>query len=173
MVKKFAEEWCFMEEEKSKKLKVCFICSSGGHYTELSKLQAISKQYESFLVTEKIDNLNDTFCKKTYFVKNINRREKLFIFRFLALCIKEFFIFLKEKPTHVITTGALCAYPFVKIAKIFRKKVIYIESYARVYDLSLTGKKIYKLADLFFVQWPELAELYPNAIYTGSFFGDK
>ena len=161
------------KSELNKKIKICFICSSGGHYAELSKLQAIPKEYDSFLVTEKVDNFNSDFCKKNYFVKSINRREKFFFFRFIALCIKEFFIFLKEKPTHVITTGALCAYPFVKIAKLFRRKVIYIESYARVYELSMTGEKMYKLADLFFVQWPELAELYPNAIYTGSFFGDK
>lgn len=162
-----------MKEKKNKKLKVCFICSSGGHYTELSKLKQVATQFDSFLITERVDNFNADLCNKTYLVKNINRRKKFFIFRFLALCIKEFFIFLKEKPTHVITTGALCAYPFVKIAKLFRKKVIYIESYARVKDLSLTGKKIYKSADLFFVQWQELAEKYPKSIYLGSFFGDK
>ena len=161
------------ELSSGKKIKLCFVCSSGGHYAEISKLKLLAKEYESFLVTEKTDKFEADFCKKNYFIKNINRQEKFFVFRFIMLFLKEFFIFLKEKPTHVVTTGALCAFPFIKIAKMFRKKVIYIESYARVYDLSLTGKKIYKSADLFFVQWPELAKLYNKAIYVGSFFGDK
>ena len=152
--------------------KICFICSSGGHYTELSKLKSVAEQFNSLLVTEKVEKFEAKICKKNYFVREINRKEKFFFFHLIALCFKELFIFMKERPTHIITTGALCAYPLARIAKLFRKKIIYIESYARVFDLSATGKRIYKFADLFIVQWPELAELYDKAKFVVSLFGD-
>lgn len=156
--------------KKSKK-KICFISSSGGHFSELKNLKQLADEYDSFLVTEKVENLKTDFSKKVYFVRETNRKEKMFLFHFLFVCFKQLFIFLKERPTHVVTTGALTAYPMVRIAKVFKKKVIYIESYARVYDLSMTGQKVYKYVDLFLVQWPELAEKYDKAIYAGSFYG--
>ncbi len=56
------------------------------------------------------------------------------------------------------------------LAKLFGKKLIYIESFARVYDGSKTGKLLYKYADLFIVQWESLKEVYPKAIYGGSIY---
>ena len=50
------------------------------------------------------------------------------------------------------------------------KKVIYIESFARVDEPSLTGKLMYHVADLFIVQWKEMMEFYPNAVYGGGIF---
>ena len=49
-------------------------------------------------------------------------------------------------------------------------KVIYVESYTRLKDLSLSGKIIYPLADLFVVQWKQLAHKYPKAVYGGALF---
>ncbi|KNC82956.1 hypothetical protein SARC_04778 [Sphaeroforma arctica JP610] len=48
-------------------------------------------------------------------------------------------------------------------------KLMYVESVARVKNLSLTGKIIYKLGlcDNFLVQWPTLAMKYPRATYIG------
>ncbi len=156
-----------------KKLKICFIASSGGHLTELKNLSGIATKYNSFLVTEGKQKSVTNFCKKQYFVRVSNRKEKFFLFKFVLVAIKQFFIFIKERPNVIITTGALCCYPMVKFAKMFRKKVVYIESYARIDDLSMTGKKLYKNADLFLVQWPELAQKYSKAKYVGSFFGGE
>lgn len=155
-----------------KEKKICFICSSGGHFSELSRLDVIAKEFPSFLVLEKTENIKTDFCEQIYFVNQINRKEKFFVFKFFLLCLKTIVIYLKERPSHIVTTGALCVYPMVKIAKFFRKKIIYIESYARVYDLSTTGKKLYKTADLFLVQWSNLIEKYPRAKYVGNVFGE-
>ena len=54
--------------------------------------------------------------------------------------------------------------------KIFQKKVIFIESFAKVNSSTLTGKFIYKFADQFYVQWEEMLEVYPNAIYKGGIY---
>lgn len=158
-----------------KKNKICFVCSSGGHFAELKRLKELADNNDCFLLTEGTKKGNNIFCKKIYYTKEINRRQKLFPLSFLKLCLKSFRLYVKEKPTIIISTGALCAYPMIKIAKILNKKVkvIYIESYARVYDLSTTGKRVYHLADLFFVQWQELKDKYPDTIYLGNVFGEE
>lgn len=149
--------------------KICFISSSGGHFEELEKIFILANKYNSFLITEKTTKEISEF-NKIYFFKQINRHEKMFIFHILYVFLRQFFIFLKQRPDYVISTGALISYPFIKIAKLFKKKIIYIESYARCENLSLTGKKVYPLADLFFVQHEELVKKYPKAIFKGNLF---
>ncbi|KAL1935516.1 hypothetical protein VTP01DRAFT_4656 [Rhizomucor pusillus] len=55
----------------------------------------------------------------------------------------------------------------VRILGIKRTQIIYVESFARVETLSLTGKILYHFADKFLVQWPELAAKFPRADYKG------
>lgn len=150
--------------------KVCFVASSGGHLEEISRLRKIESRYASFLVTEKSDFEVKDFCEKKYYIYQMNRRELLFLPKFIWLFVKAWRILRKEKPDYVITTGALVAYPFCVLAKVMKKKVIYIESFARVNHASLTGKLLYKFADLFLVQWEDMLELYPKSVLGGGIF---
>ena len=49
---------------------------------------------------------------------------------------------------------------------------MYVESIARVARLSLSGWLLYKscMADVTFVQWPELQAEYPGSVYAGRVF---
>jgi UDP-N-acetylglucosamine:LPS N-acetylglucosamine transferase len=67
---------------------------------------------------------------------------------------------IKERPDVVISTGAEIAAPTFLIAKLLGMKTIYIESCARRYSPSGTGKLVYPLSDYFFVQWKELLGSY-------------
>jgi UDP-N-acetylglucosamine:LPS N-acetylglucosamine transferase len=79
-------------------------------------------------------------------------------------------IMKREKPDYLITTGALITYPFCLVAKWKKVKVIYIESFARMDEPSLTGRLVYPIADLFLVQWEEMIKYYPKAIFAGGVF---
>ena len=79
-------------------------------------------------------------------------------------------IFLKFKPDAVVTTGTHTAVPMCFIAKLFRKKVIYIETFANITSKTVAGSIVYKIADLFIVQWKELLKIAPNAVYGGWIF---
>lgn len=48
--------------------------------------------------------------------------------------------------------------------------MIYIESFAKLNNKSVTGKMVYPFADYFLVQWPEMKEIYPNALYHGTVY---
>lgn len=156
---------------KNKNIKICFTASSGGHLEEISNLRMIQKKYDNFLITEKIKDIDEIkFAKRKYFVTQINRKEILFLFKFVCLFFKSFKILRKEKPDYVITTGALCTYPVCIIAKVLGAKIVYIESFARCDSISLTGKLMRKKADMFIVQWEEMINIIPEAIYVGGIF---
>jgi UDP-N-acetylglucosamine:LPS N-acetylglucosamine transferase len=75
-----------------------------------------------------------------------------------------------ERPDFVITTGTMVAIPMIFLSRLFRKKLIYIESFARTQGGTKTGRLAYKYADLFIVQWESLKTVYPNAVYGGSIY---
>ncbi|MBQ9590097.1 MAG: polysaccharide biosynthesis protein [Butyrivibrio sp.] len=151
-------------------IKIAFVASSGGHLEEISRLKAIEENYNCFLVTEKSDFEVKDFCKKRYYVPMMNRRQMSFIPKFMLLFLKTWMILLKEKPDFIITTGALVAYPFCVVGKLLGIKVIYVESFARVNEPSLTGKLVYNMSDLFMVQWEDMLEKYPKSMLGGSIF---
>lgn len=150
--------------------KICFVSSSGGHWEELMCLKEIIRENDSFFVTEQGGQSDDFNLGKIYKVPQINRNENGFIIHLMKLFFKALRILHKEKPTVLITTGALVAFPFCVCAKLMNTKIIYIESFARVSNASLTGKLVYNMADLFLVQWENMKEIYPKAIYTGGIF---
>ena len=102
--------------------------------------------------------------------KDPNKIEKIFILKMLVNIINTLKIFLREKPDVVISTGALVTIPICIIAKIFRKKLIFIESFAKINSPTLTGKLLYKFADQFYVQWKDMLNIYPKAIYKGGIY---
>lgn len=152
------------------KKKLCFVSSSGGHWEELMCLLPLTEAYDACFVTEEGGQAADGRLPKVYTLPQINRKEKGFLGHFLKLFAESWRILRQEEPDAVITTGALLAYPFCLLAKLRGKKVIYIESFARVHNKSLTGRLVYPFADLFLVQWESMLKCYPKAKYVGGIF---
>ena len=71
------------------------------------------------------------------------------------------------RPQVVVTTGTHTAVPMCYIAKILRRKVIFIETFANSKTRTKAGNLVYPIADVFIVQWESMLELYPKAIYGG------
>ena len=147
--------------------KVCFICSSGGHFEQIKQLKNIKDKYDSFYVLTKTKS---TKCvkDKRYLVTFLGRKNIFsYVLNIFIWFVEELYIYIKERPDVIITTGAADAVPMCLIAKLFKKKVIFIETFARRNEPSKTGKFLYKYADLFVVQWEELLKFYPKAVYGG------
>lgn len=158
------------KKKGDKKLKICFAASSGGHYEQLMMLKPLMEKYDSFVITEKTLYEADIKGENTYYLKQVNRKEKTFLFRMIVNAFKSLRIYIKEKPDVVICTGVLAMIPMCLLMKFFRKKLIYIESFAKVTSPTETGKLLYKYADQFYVQWESMKEFYPNAIYLGGIY---
>lgn len=150
--------------------KICFIASSGGHFEQIMMLKTLMEKYDSFVVTEKTNYSVSNDSLHFYYLKQVNRHEFKFILYMILNTINTIAIFAKENPDIIISTGALATIPMCLIAKLFRKKVIFIESFAKIKSPTLTGKLIYKLADQFYVQWEDMKEFYPDAICKGGIY---
>lgn len=150
--------------------KICFAASSGGHLEEISRLREIRDAYDCFLLTERGGFHELDFCERVVYVSQINRSEKKFLPKFINLFVASAKILHQEKPDCIISTGALATFPICLLGKLSRRRIIYIESFARVDGSSMTGKLMKKVADLYIVQWEELLELVPGAVYGGGIF---
>jgi UDP-N-acetylglucosamine:LPS N-acetylglucosamine transferase len=93
-----------------------------------------------------------------------------YIFKFIYNFIKSFILFVKIRPKVIVTTGPHTAVVMCYIAKIFRRKIIFIETFANSKSKTLSGKLVYPIADTFIVQWESMLNLYPKAIYGGWIF---
>ena len=156
--------------KKQKQKKICFAASSGGHFEQLMMLKPLMERYDSFIITEKTLYSSKIENKKMYLLKQVNRKEKTFFFKLFLNAVKSFFIYIRERPDIVITTGVLSMIPISLLAKLFRKKLIYIESFAKITSPTETGKLLYKYADRFYVQWESMLEFYPEAICLGGIY---
>jgi len=159
-----------MADTPCKRQKICFAASSGGHLEEITRLTGVREGHDCFLITEYNDYQETGFCEKIYSVKQANRKQITFIFDFIGIFFKCVRILRAEKVGCVITTGALTGCTAALAGKFLRKKVIYIESFARVDTPSLTGRLLYPVADLFIVQWEEGLKFFPKAVYGGGIF---
>lgn len=83
---------------------------------------------------------------------------------------------LKNEPHLILLNGpgTCCIIAlWFKILEIFDftnccpSNIVYVESLARINGLSLTGKILYYLSDMFVVQWPQLLSRYPRSKWFG------
>lgn len=155
---------------KGKNVKICFAASSGGHYEQLLMLKPLMEKYNSIIITEQTSYHTEVKGQKMYYMKQVNRKENIFLWHMLINVFRSIKIFLKEKPDVVICTGVLAMIPICLICKMFGKKLVYIESFAKITSPTETGKLLYKFADQFYVQWEQMLEFYPEAIYLGGIY---
>lgn len=151
--------------------KVLFISSTGGHLSELMQLKSMFNKYDFHIITEKTKSnmhLKDKYPKRVnYLVYGTRSNMLVYPFKLLYNCFKSLFFYLKIRPKVIITTGAHSAGPMCCIGKIFGSKIIYIETFANSETKSVTGRLVYKFADLFIVQWEDMLKLYPKATFGG------
>ena len=152
-----------------KKKKVIFVAGVGGHLTELLQLDSIFKEYDYTLITEKTEvtkGLKDKYNIKYYLYNNKKNYIK-YLFVNLINLFKSIGTFISIRQDVVVTTGPNTGVYLCYLAHMFKKKVIFIETYANITNSTKSGRIVYKFADHFVVQWESLKKEYPNALYFG------
>lgn len=149
---------------------ILLTATGGGHLEQLKKLDALRDKYTVYYVLAK-SKVNRS-VKAAYFVPDYrNHRRVVKYFDMAGIFFKSFHLLLKLKPDVVISTGAASTYALCLLQKkLFHRKVIYIESFACRYEGTATGKKVYRFADYFVVQWEEMLNVYPNAVCGGMIY---
>ena len=145
--------------------KVMFISSVGGHLTQIIQLKPLFDEYDYVLVTEKTDITKD--MDKDYKIEYLVYGSRFYIFtyifKFLFNVLKSIYLFFKYKPEVIVTIGTHTAVPMCYIAWVFRRKIIFIESFAKQQSPTLSGRLVYPIATTFVVQWESMLKHYPKA----------
>jgi beta-1,4-N-acetylglucosaminyltransferase len=155
-------------------VKILVVLGSGGHTKEMIRLvDLLGECYEYGYLVAADDELSAQKINVPGPVYRVMRpRWKdtgllTVIGRTLCSAVQALVALVRLRPHAIVSAGPGPAVPASLLAKLMGIKVIYIETGSRVFALSSSGRILYRFADLFFVQWPELRELYPRATYAG------
>lgn len=158
-------------------MKLLLVGNSGGHLNELLQLVKRLPNHQIIFASNKTKMTIG--LAESYEFHYINK----FIFRDLLRgkgllnpivnIFQSIRVLLSVKPDCMITSGAGVAFGLFILCKIFRVKVVFLESAARIHSCSTFGLKIGKYADTTLVQWGSLLNVYPNAIDIGLLFRNE
>jgi UDP-N-acetylglucosamine:LPS N-acetylglucosamine transferase len=156
-----------------KQKKIILICSDGGHLAQILELKDLFIQYDYLLITEKTEATAP--LRKKYNIKYLKSRPSgsrsiAFVMSLLSNLFLSFKLLIQHYPKVIITTGSHTAVPLCLLGKVFRVKIVWILSFARINTRAKSADFIYPLADRFIVQWESARELYPKSIYLGGIY---
>jgi beta-1,4-N-acetylglucosaminyltransferase len=142
-------------------MKILLISSTGGHFQALQRLYGFWRKHDCCWVTFKNNSteliLNNENVYWAYSPTNRN----------LPNLIRNFWlawqVIQKERPQLVLSTGAGVAVPFIILAKLTGIKTVFVESFTRVEELSLSARLVMPFLDVIYVQWEQLAAKYSKA----------
>jgi UDP-N-acetylglucosamine:LPS N-acetylglucosamine transferase len=146
--------------------RICLTASSGGHLSQLLKVAHSCGDRETFVVTTS-EAVRADLARwgRVYVVGECNREHPLRVLGVLWRCAR---IVFQERPDVVISTGAAPGCLTCFLGKLIGAKVVWMDSITNVERLSLSGRMVRHIADLFLVQWPELARRYRGVQYVGA-----
>lgn len=134
-----------------KKKKLLAVASQGGHLIQLMRLKPVFDQYDaSYVSNQRHDGMEENFTV----VVDANRNAKC---KLLLLFMQVLWIMIRRRPDVVISSGAAPGYFALMLGKLFGAKTIWLDSIANAEELSMSGKRAGKFADLWLTQWPEVA----------------
>jgi UDP-N-acetylglucosamine:LPS N-acetylglucosamine transferase len=135
--------------------KLLAVSSGGGHWVQLLRVAAAFQGCDVTFVTTSMSYRSQVdSAHKFYSVNDSSRSNKFGLIRTARQLACVLWI---EKPDIVISTGAAPGYIALRLARLIKAKTIWLDSIANVDELSLSGLKAGRYADLWLTQWPHLA----------------
>ncbi|KAJ2161272.1 metalloprotease [Coemansia sp. RSA 552] len=169
---------------------LCVVLGSGGHTAEMTRLlqgvdfERYSRRLyivgdDDVLSLEHIGSMEQrrSTYSEEYYVGRVPRSRVVgqswltTPLSAVNCLVRSAVILFNHSPDVVLCNGpgncvVVCLAALVpRILGVKRIPIIYVESFARVRSLSLSGRLLYPLADRFVVQWPGLIHKYPRAEY--------
>jgi UDP-N-acetylglucosamine:LPS N-acetylglucosamine transferase len=138
--------------------RVLFVCSSGGHLSQLLQLRPWwsqhQRQWVTFDLPDARSKLEGEVVIPAHFPTTRNVKN---LIRNVPLAVKTLRRF---KPDVIVSNGAGVAVPFFVAAKAFGIPTVFLEVYDRIDSRTMTGRLVAPLSSRFLVQWPEQQRLY-------------
>lgn len=165
---------------------VFFASNEGGHFAQLLALKKLFGKYDTVVLTDNyranknISALKDVrtiefamaFADKRKELtrkKDKNMTHASYLSAYWKLFRQCYKVWKKYRPKVIVSTGSNIAVPLCFIAKLHGSRFVYIETRAKVYSKTISGKIVEHFADKIIVQWPEMVNVYKGrAEYYGT-----
>ena len=134
--------------------KILAVASGGGHWTQLMLLKDAFNGHGVVFVGVKEMYRSDVVPHLFYAIRDVSRLHKWAI---LPALTKLALILLWERPDIVITTGSAPGMLALRLGKLIGARTVWIDSIANIEEMSLSGRRASRYADLWLTQWPQLA----------------
>ena len=162
------------EKKMNHHLKLLVVLGDGGHTAEIVRLiELLGSDYDyAYLITtqDRISESKITIPGSIHYIVRPRAKEER-MGRVAWNLVYSFgqaaWLLYRIRPHAVLGSGPAVMVPVALLGRLARAKIIYIENACRVTELSLTGKIMLRVADLFFVQWEQLQRIYPHTIFAG------
>lgn len=147
---------------------ILLVCSSGGHLMQLLALRSAWESFDRVWVAfDKPDTRSLLADERVLHAHGPTNRNVANLLRNLRLAVRTI---RAERPAAILTTGAGVAVPFAWIGRLLGVPTVYVESFTRIDQLSLSARLISPVASRLYVQWPELAAAAPRLHFAGNLF---
>jgi UDP-N-acetylglucosamine:LPS N-acetylglucosamine transferase len=145
--------------------KVLAIASPGGHWIQLNKIcNPLEQQFNVVYVTPAAQYSSNEKSRKVLSITDASATSK---HKLIPLALQLLWIFIKERPTAIISTGAAPGAIAFLLAKFLPIKTIWVDSIANTTELSRSARMVKKHASLIITQWESLQEE-GSVVYKGS-----
>lgn len=149
----------------SRPIRIGLVGSSGGHLAQLMALRPLWEAYDRFWVTFPTEDARSLLAdERVYWCYHPTNRNVKNLIRNTRLAIR---VLKKERPTHLVSTGAAVAVPFFYVGRICGASLVFIETFDRIDTPTLTGRIVHPITQHMFVQSPEQRALYRRAEVLG------
>lgn len=133
--------------------KVLAVASMGGHWEQLQIVTGSTEYKDAVFVTTKQDLLTQAH-RRGFVVKDCNRNRPLDTLTCVWQCLC---IIAKLRPDVIISTGAAPGLICLFLGRLTGARTVWIDSFANVEQLSMSGKMAGYIVHEWLTQWKHLA----------------
>lgn len=160
-----AQRWPSVPAMPASRVRVALVGSSGGHLAQLLAVREAWSAHDRFWVTFRTPDAESALVgERVYWCYHPTNRNIRNLIRNTVLALR---ILSRERPSHILSTGAAVAVPFFWLGRLRRARTLYLEVFDRIDSATLTGRLVRPVTDHFLVQWPEQLAVYPDAEVIG------
>jgi beta-1,4-N-acetylglucosaminyltransferase len=147
------------------------VSSSGGHLLQMLELRPAWEHFDRvWIAFDKSDTRSLLAGERVIHAHGPTNRNLPNLLRNLRLARR---VLREQRPSAILTTGAGLAVPFAWLGALFGIRTVYVESFTRMEELSLSARLIAPVAGRLYVQWPELAQTTSRLHFAGNVFAGR
>ena len=141
-----------IEQEGSER--IFAVSSGGGHWVQLLRLMPVFNRHETIYVTVSRVYQEHIPESRLHVIRDATRWDKIgLVIQFMQILV----LMLWYRPSVVLSTGAAPGYFAIRLGKLIGAKTVWLDSIANSEQLSSSGQRVGKYADLWLTQWEHLA----------------